>query len=265
MELLCIFHDSEEYGVLRWPLKDIAQACGVPLKLLRELIDKGVLKGGDSGCAAYIYVPRHANKDGDPVEILKAVSGSPCWYCSRFVRDEYKRKHRGEGSRFSEENQPTKGKRKRRPKAAPDREPKPSPKGGIGDGAGDGASSSSSSSEIPPVVPEGDGADWLLVFPDRWRQIPRSDRKVRRVLCNNRLMERIGGWFGRMPDELWSLAEGMTLHELDPKPEQVETLEAYYLAEIHREHDYRRRELQTLLNNWSGEVDRARIWRAESA
>lgn len=41
---------------------------------------------------------------------------------------------------------------------------------------------------------------------------------------------------------------------------QVETLRGYYHAVIPREKDYRRRDLKTLLNNWPGEIDRARQW-----
>jgi hypothetical protein len=37
-------------------------------------------------------------------------------------------------------------------------------------------------------------------------------------------------------------------------------LEAYYAAEIPAKDDYRRRDLATLLNNWSGELTRARRW-----
>lgn len=129
MDVLCVLHDSDEYGVIRWPLSDIARTAGVPLKLLKELSQKKVLKGGDTQCDAFIFTPRHANKDGEPVELLPACIG-PCWYSSRFVRDEHVRQRRGVGSQFSGDNQP----------------PKATPKGGIGDSLGDGSSSSSSSS-----------------------------------------------------------------------------------------------------------------------
>jgi hypothetical protein len=39
---------------------------------------------------------------------------------------------------------------------------------------------------------------------------------------------------------------------------QLETMRGYYTAKIPREMDYRRRELKTLLNNWPGELDKAR-------
>jgi hypothetical protein len=189
MDILCALHDSDEYGVLRWPLADVARAAGVPLKLARELVTKGVLKGDDSAAPDYIYTPRHAGKAGEPVTLVDAAGG-PCWYCSRLVRDEWVRQRRGKGTQFTEDNQPPKG------------APKPtfgdakssdtseknlhlfdeknsfdalhnkctenggnphehsvsgSPKGGIGGGFGDGPSSSSSSSSksITPIPPSG--------------------------------------------------------------------------------------------------------------
>lgn len=130
MDVLCILHDSDEYGVCRWPLVDLARASGVNIKLLKELADKDVLKGGDKGCTPYIYTPRSGGKDGAPVTLITAIEGNPCWYSSRFVRDEYIRNHRGQSSQFSTENQP----------------PKRQPKGGLGERESNGSSSSSSSS-----------------------------------------------------------------------------------------------------------------------
>ena len=120
-------------------------------------------------------------------------------------------------------------------------------------------------SKDTPLPPEGDGAGKPnRVLPERWQNIPKIDRKNHRVLCNNGTMKRIGAWFGRKPDTLWSLAEGIALHLLNPSPDEIEALESYYTADIPRDDDYRRRDLSTLLNNWSGECDRARIWKAEN-
>lgn len=127
IDVLCLLHDSDQYGVLRWPLADIAQAAGVPVKLLRELADKGVLKGSDGKSEAYVYTPRHAGQDGEPVTLIAANDG-PCWYCSRFVRDEHVRQRRGAGSRFDSGNQP-------QPKAEPKSTPNPPNGGRQGDGA----------------------------------------------------------------------------------------------------------------------------------
>lgn len=102
------------------------------------------------------------------------------------------------------------------------------------------------------------------VLPHRWRHISRGDRKNHRVLANNRLMQRIGTWFGRRPDTLWNLAEAIALSQLNPPRDETELLETYYLAPLDRDADYRRRDLLTLLNHWHSELDRARIWQAES-
>jgi hypothetical protein len=45
IDVLCLFHDSDEYGVLRWPLEEIAHAVGTSLPILHSLLRKGVLKG----------------------------------------------------------------------------------------------------------------------------------------------------------------------------------------------------------------------------
>lgn len=135
IELLGLMHDSDEYGVLRWPLRQIAQALGCPLKLLNELVECGVLYGCEKGvCEPMVYTPRSGRRTGTPVTLIDAQHG-PVWYSPRMVRDEYVRAVRGESSRFVDGGNP-------------------SPKGGIGAGIsdaptrrqGDGSTSSSSSS-----------------------------------------------------------------------------------------------------------------------
>lgn len=134
IDVLCFLHDSDEYGVLRWPLKDIAEAAGLNIKLLRELVEKNVLKGDDKDAQPYSFRPNHAGKLGEPVQLVTTATGEPCWYSSRFVRDEYIRLRRGAGTQFTPDNQPPKIK----PKTAPKAEPEPPPKPPIGDESGDG-------------------------------------------------------------------------------------------------------------------------------
>ena len=95
IDTICLLHDSEEYGVLRWPLKDIAQALGCKVQLLNGLREKGVLKGADVGqpFKGHIYTPRHAGKAGDAVFLIAEQSG-PVWFSSRMVEDEYVRTKR---------------------------------------------------------------------------------------------------------------------------------------------------------------------------
>jgi hypothetical protein len=99
LEVMCLIHDSEEYGLLRWPLKEIAQAIGAPIKLLNELVAKGVLKGGDKGHDALIYTPRSGRKDGAPVTLICSGHDS-LWFSSRMVIDEYKRQNSGGSTKF---------------------------------------------------------------------------------------------------------------------------------------------------------------------
>lgn len=141
IELLGLLHDSDNYGVLAWPLKEIAQALGAPVKALKELVDKGVLYGVEKGeCEPFVYTPRSGRKEGEPVALVPVQQG-PVWFSPRMVRDEYVRTVRGESTRFGEGDGPKK------------KTPKPSPKGGLGEGQGatpsqrqgDGSTSSSSS------------------------------------------------------------------------------------------------------------------------
>lgn len=145
LDILCVLHDCDEYGVARYPLRELCRAAGVDLKHARELVDRGVLKGSDGEPVRFTWAPSHAGRKGADVVLVESASG-PCWYCSRFVVDEYKRQRRGESTRFdSDGNQPS-----RRPNAKPN----PKPMGVFGDGEGDGPSSSSSSSTTPESLPE---------------------------------------------------------------------------------------------------------------
>lgn len=154
IELMGLMHDSDEYGVLRWPLKQIAQALGAPVKLLNELVECGVLYGAERGdCEAMIYTPRSGRREGEPVELVPAQAG-PIWFSPRMVRDEYVRTVRGEASRFGEDGKPPKNGKKASPKP---------PIGECIDEApsrrqGDGSSSSSSSSPSVANATSGGGA-----------------------------------------------------------------------------------------------------------
>lgn len=157
LDVICLMHDQTEYGVLRWPLKEIAQAVGCSLSMLRSLVTKGVLKGDDKRMEEpYVYIPRSGRRDGEPVTLLGTQDG-PLWYSSRMVKDEYVRTIRGESTRFSDEFG-----------AAPKLSPKPP----FGDGSSSSSSSSSSTSvnteakASRPAVTESEiwkaGADLLL-------------------------------------------------------------------------------------------------------
>lgn len=96
VDVMCLMHDQDEYGVLRWPLKEIAGAVGCKVGDLQSLVRKGVMKGNDGHLGEpFVYVPRSGRKDGDPVILIDTQAG-PIWYSSRMVKDEYVRIIRGE-------------------------------------------------------------------------------------------------------------------------------------------------------------------------
>lgn len=143
MDILCILHDSDEYGIVRWPLSELARTAGIPLKIINELVEKQVLRGGDSGISApYIYVPRSGRKDGDPVTLIETTD-KPIWYAGRLVKDAYRREHKGASSRF-----------KPHPKGDTKPPENGAPSHRHGECKSDGSSSSSSSSISPnPLTP----------------------------------------------------------------------------------------------------------------
>ncbi len=76
-----------------------------------------------------------------------------------------------------------------------------------------------------------------------------------------RLKAEIAGWFARRPTTTWTAKEDKALIavvKLRPSVEDVNLLRAYYTRKWPEGKDYRRRNIETLLNNWNGELDRAR-------
>ena len=95
---------------------------------------------------------------------------------------------------------------------------------------------------VPPLPPKGGSGDWK---PD--------DVQLRL----NRL-------FKRKPSTRWNRRELKAYKELEISEDDLILVEAYYGSSIPTAKDFRRHELQTLLNNWNGEVDRARNFRPNS-
>ena len=92
IDIMCLMHESEEYGVLRWPLDEIATAVGARRRQLDDLAGRGILKGASAGstCERLVFVPVHARKRGPEVVLIDAQPG-PIWFSSRMVEDEHKR------------------------------------------------------------------------------------------------------------------------------------------------------------------------------
>lgn len=167
IDCMCLMHNSDEYGVLRHPLADVANALGAKVALLRELSTKQVLKGGDRDVPAYVYTPRHANKDGAPV-ILLDESPDPMWYSSRMVRDQYIRSRSGGDTRFkSGDPPPSPPPRARRGEPQGDDQggtPGATPSGTPGQRQGTGSSSTASTS-LKAGVTDGSGGARANVTP----------------------------------------------------------------------------------------------------
>lgn len=71
----------------------------------------------------------------------------------------------------------------------------------------------------------------------------------------------INRWYGRRITTKWSQKEQKALKavlEMHTTDEDFALLDRYYSATIPQGSDYRRRDVVTLLNNWAGEIDRAR-------
>lgn len=127
IDVMCLMHDSEEYGVLRWPLEEIARAVGTSTDVLLSLKKKGVLKGkgenspkppigasigasvgestgasvGESTGLPLVFRPYHAGKYGEPVTLIELSDGD-VWFSSRMVIDHYLRKKRASAGKESE-------------------------------------------------------------------------------------------------------------------------------------------------------------------
>lgn len=168
VDILCAFHDSDDgYGLLRWPLREIANTVGASMAQVKELVDKGVLRGSDSEVSeAFVYIPRSGRKDGEPVTLIGPQAG-PIWYSKRLVKDEYVRTIRGESTRFGEPSGET-------PKPVTKGAPKPP----LSDGTTSSSSSSPSVKEISTLRVSSPGGDQMpiddpaLAKPTKAKRVP---------------------------------------------------------------------------------------------
>lgn len=101
IDVLCLLHQSDEYGILRWPLERIARAISCRNGNVSRLAAKQILKGSDTDLVEpLIWTPYHARKAGEPVVLIPATQG-PIWFSGRMVIDEYKRQIAGKDTRFT--------------------------------------------------------------------------------------------------------------------------------------------------------------------
>lgn len=119
----------------------------------------------------------------------------------------------------------------------------------------------------PPIAPlPGGGSGKGPASPSSHAPAPaeKSEDEARRKDVAHRLNE----LYRRRESTRWSDREVRAMRKIWPVSEDdLRLIEAYYTAAISPDKDIRRRDLLTLLNNWPGEVDRARNYlsRAESA
>ena len=72
--------------------------------------------------------------------------------------------------------------------------------------------------------------------------------------------KKINSLFRRKDSTPWSDKELRTYKKLNIDAEDLELICNYYASRIDKKEDFRRRDISTLLNNWAGEVDRARAY-----
>jgi len=113
----------------------------------------------------------------------------------------------------------------------------------------------------PPISPKGDGGS-----PKRKpRRLSDTDKRKLRVPENTKQMVAVGGLFNRREDTLWNQYEADALEACGMTRDEFLSVRRYYTAKIPPGDDIRRRNVETLLNNWTSEVDRAAGWEAQNA
>jgi hypothetical protein len=93
-----------------------------------------------------------------------------------------------------------------------------------------------------------------------------SANKNKKARFNTPLMIRVGSWFGRREDTIWTNQETQSLIDAAPTPAQIDGMERFYMAEetnpptLHHKHS-----LITMLNQWNTELDKARKYATDQA
>lgn len=113
LEVMCLFHASDEYGMVRWTLNEIANSIGCTIEDLNLLVKYKILKGIDKDGEKVSFSDTFSQKNRVPISITLFTEGGPLWYSSRMVRDEYIRIKRAKGGIKSLENQNVPASRKK--------------------------------------------------------------------------------------------------------------------------------------------------------
>jgi len=104
---------------------------------------------------------------------------------------------------------------------------------------------------------------WQSIMPRKPKSKTNAEWKRSRVLENSAQMIRIGAFFGRQPDTLWTVSDALQLKEIQPPEPDIELLEWWFKNK--QDEDYARKKLSTLMNNWDDEIDKARSKQSTSA
>ena len=92
-----------------------------------------------------------------------------------------------------------------------------------------------------------------------------SKAELRKTYCseNSAIMNRINVWFGSTDRRRWTEYESGLLHDLNPSDDDFDLMERFYKARGERkkgEADLWKHDIATLLNQWTEQMDRARLW-----
>lgn len=101
-----------------------------------------------------------------------------------------------------------------------------------------------------------DGAPEKMFLPSGWKRMGAASRKRIKSSGMSERMKKLGAVFQRRDTTLWTIEETIALIEADPTDAEIEGITEFYESKP----DWTRRSLSTLLNNWSGELDRARTY-----
>ena len=93
-----------------------------------------------------------------------------------------------------------------------------------------------------------------------WRKLSPAEQKRKRVEANSPTMEAVGKIMARKATTLWTVAEAIQLETVNPSPDEIQTLLKHYSLALPKGEDYRRQSIETLLNNWNSEQDKARTY-----
>lgn len=126
------------------------------------------------------------------------------------------------------------------------------PAGADSDSDSDSENENDTSPQSPPA---GGCGDWDGIFPDGALRKSKTEQAKIKCRRTNPRLSRLGRLFGRQEATLPNVYEAAALKDLDPTEDDIDLIERYYRACP----EFLRQSLGALLNNWSSELDKARL------